>query len=227
MKDLTTFGMDVHGGLDGRRTRRQRALHRRATSNWKLYRKESSGGSKLKLTVLCLFASLTAGAQSMTEHLPVTDAEKIADALRAAPDFITDGATIVDYPASKGGEFRVLRKGTSEWTCLPGPPPGSRHDDPGCFDRIFFQWVKDGLAGRPQHIDRLGVAYMYMGQWVPGASGGEFHVGPHIMVVAPHQDELQGFTRGGWNGTYIIHLPGPDQADKWFLVIPIHEADKH
>ena len=50
----------------------------------------------MKLSVLCLFAALAAGAQSTTEHLPVTDAEKIADALRAAPNFITDGATIVD-----------------------------------------------------------------------------------------------------------------------------------
>jgi hypothetical protein len=180
----------------------------------------------MRLTVFCLFAALTAGAQCTTEHLPVTDAEKIADALRAAPNFITDGATIVDYPASKGGEFRVLRKGTSEWTCLPGPPPASKHDDPGCFDSVFFQWVTDGLAGGPQHIDRLGIAYMYMGQWVPGASGGEFHVGPHIMVVTPHPEDLQGFTRGGWNGTYIIHLPLPNQADKWFLVIPIRQADK-
>jgi hypothetical protein len=179
-----------------------------------------------ELSVLCLFAALTAGAQSTTEHLPVTDAEKIADALRAAPNFITDGATIADYPASKGGEFRVLRQGTSEWTCLPGPPPGSKHDDPGCFDRVFFQWVKDDLAGRPQHIHRLGISYMFMGQWVPGASGGVFHVGPHIMVVTPHPEDLKGFTKGGWNGTYIIHLPGADQADKWFLAIPIHQADK-
>ena len=185
----------------------------------------------MKPTAFCLFAILTVGiatasAQNMTEHLPITDAEKIEDALRAAPSFITDGATIMDHPAAKGGEFRVLRKGTSEWTCLPGPPPGSKHDDPGCFDSVFFQWVTDGIAGRPQHIDRLGIAYMYMGQWVPGASGGEFHVGAHIMVVTPHPEDLQGFTRGGRNGTYIIHLPGPDQADKWFLVIPIRQADK-
>ena len=92
----------------------------------------------MKLTLFFVFAVLTARAQSTTEHLPATDAEKIADALRAAPNFITDGATIVDYPASKGGEFRVLRKGSSEWTCLPGPPPGSKHDDPGCFDSVFF-----------------------------------------------------------------------------------------
>ena len=50
----------------------------------------------MRLAVLCLFLALSASAQSTMEHLPVTDAEKIADALRAAPNFITDGATIVD-----------------------------------------------------------------------------------------------------------------------------------
>jgi hypothetical protein len=68
----------------------------------------------MKLTVFCLFVAQRAGAQSTTEHLPVTDAEKIADTLRAGANFITDGATIVDYPASKDGEFRVFRKGTSD-----------------------------------------------------------------------------------------------------------------
>lgn len=115
----------------------------------------------MKLTVLCLFTALTAGAQSTTQHLPVTDTEKIADALRAGPHFITDDATILDWPAKKGGEFRVLPKGSSEWSCLPGPPPGATHDEPGCFDKVFFEWATDGLAGRPQHIDRLGVVYMY------------------------------------------------------------------
>ena len=93
----------------------------------------------MKIIVFCLFVALAAWTQSTAEPLPVTDAEKIADALRAGPNFITDEAAIVDYPASKGGEFRILRKGTSEWTCLPGPPPGSKHDDPGCFNRVFFQ----------------------------------------------------------------------------------------
>jgi hypothetical protein len=78
-----------------------------------MYRKELFLRFEMKLTVFCLFVALTAGAQSTTEYLPETDAEKIADALRAGPNFITGGATIVDYPASKGGEFRVLRNGTS------------------------------------------------------------------------------------------------------------------
>jgi hypothetical protein len=212
MKNSAKFGMDACGGHDSWRRARRRLLQRWATLNSKLYRKEFFLRWEMKLTVLCLFVALAAGAQSTTEHLPVTDAEKIADALRAAPKFITDGAIILDWPAKKGGEFRVLRQGSSEWTCLPGPPPGDTHDEPGCFDKVFFQWATDGLTGRPQHIDRLGIAYMYTGAWVPNWPGEtakkEFRVGPHIMVVTPHPDELQGFSRDGWNGTYVTHLPG-------------------
>jgi hypothetical protein len=184
----------------------------------------------MKLPVFCLLAALTVGAQAassetMTDRLPTTDAEKMADALRAAPKFITDGATIADYPASKGGEWPVLRQGTTEWTCLPGPPPGSKHDDPGCFDSVFFQFVKDVLAGRPQHVDRIGVAYMFTGHTVPGASGGPFRVGAHIMLVAPHPEDLQGFTHNGWWGTYTIRLPGVDIASQMFLVLPLSQSE--
>ena len=63
----------------------------------------------MKPTILCLFAILaagtgTAGAPSMTEPLPVTDAEKIADALKAAPSFITDGAGRLSWiiPPARG-----------------------------------------------------------------------------------------------------------------------------
>jgi hypothetical protein len=181
----------------------------------------------MKLLAFCLLAALTvggaqtAGAQAMTDHLPTTDAEKIADALRAAPSFITDGATIVDHPASKGGEWRVLRQGTSEWTCVPGPPPGSKHDDPGCFDKVFFQFIQDVLAGRPQHVERIGVAYMFTGHTVPGAAGAPFRVGAHIMLVSPHPEDLQGFTHNGWPGTYIIQLPGVEVSSQYFLVLPL------
>jgi hypothetical protein len=39
--------------------------------------------------------------------------------------------------------------------------------------------------------------------------------------VTPHPDDLQGFTRDGWNGTYVAHLPGANHADLLFLVVPI------
>ena len=171
--------------------------------------------------IVCLAAcALTQKAES---HLPLTDPEKIADALRAGPAFITKDATLLDWPSSPNGEYRVLRKGTNEWTCLPGIP-GYPHDEPGCFDRVFFQWMKDSVAGRTPRIDRIGISYMYGGAWVKSAqdsSGQEFHVGPHLMVVSPHQDDFQGFNRDGSNGMpYVTHLPGRTEL---FLVMPIRQ----
>ena len=94
-----------------------------------------------------------------------------------------------------GGEYRVLRRGTNQWSCLPGVP-GYSHDQPGCFDPVF--------AGHEPHIHSVGIAYMYVGAWVPNKSGNgsgsdEFHVGPHIMIVSPHenQKELQPISREG------------------------------
>ena len=66
-----------------------------------------------------------------SDHHPTTDQDKIADALRAGPRFITDNATIRDWPSTPEGEYRILRQGTSEWTCLPAVP-GYSHDEPGC-----------------------------------------------------------------------------------------------
>ncbi len=132
------------------------------------------------IAIVCLMAAC-AFAQKAESHLPVTDPEKIADALRAGPTFITKDATLLDWPSSPKGEYRVLRKGTNEWTCLPAIP-GYPHDEPGCFDRVFFQWMKDSMAGRTPHIDRIDISYMYRGAWVKSAkdpSGQEFRVGPH------------------------------------------------
>jgi hypothetical protein len=121
------------------------------------------------LTLVTMTSTATASAQTATERRDATDAEKVADALRAGPTFITKDATIRDWPSTPEGEYRVLRKGTGEWTCLPGIPDNP-HDEPGCFDRVFMQWIKDGLAGRSAHIDRIGIAYMYMGAWTPPAA---------------------------------------------------------
>ena len=73
---------------------------------------------------------------------PVTDADKIADALRAGPTFITKDATILDWPGDEGRRIpRVAQKGTSVWSYLPAFPVYA-HDEPGCFDAAFMDWVK-------------------------------------------------------------------------------------
>ena len=191
-----------------------------------------SGRCGIKLALLLLLFPYTAKAQSANSDRPVTDVEKITDALRAGPKFITKDATILDWPAKAGGEYRVLRRGTNEWTCLPGVP-GYTHDEPGCFDPVFMQWIKDSLAGREPHITTVGIAYMYVGAWVPNKSGkdsvaktDEFHVGPHIMIVSPHenQKELQSFSRDGSSGMpYVAHLPNGTDL---YLVMPFRQWDE-
>jgi hypothetical protein len=94
-----------------------------------------------------------------------TDDEKLADALRAGPPFITRDAVIADWPPNPkapNAEYRILRAGKSDWTCLPGIP-GYTHDEPMCLDKTSMQWIKDSLAERPVHIDQIGVMYMFSG----------------------------------------------------------------
>jgi len=183
----------------------------------------------MKLLPTVLLTVATAFPRS-SDRLPVTDAEKIADALRAGPTFITKDATVLDWPSAPGGEYRLVRRGSNEWTCLPAIP-GYPHDaidaafkrEPGCYDPVFLRWMQDSLAGRTPHIDRIGISYMYLGLWKPakdGSSGHEFHVGPHLMIVGP-QDEFQGFNRDATNGMpYVSHLPNRTEL---FLVMPVRQ----
>ena len=125
----------------------------------------------MKLLATVLLTVVTAFAQS-SHRLPLTDAEKIAEALRAGPAFITKDATLLDWPSAPGGEYRLLRKGSSEWTCLAAIP-GYPHDasdsgfkeEPGCYDPTFLRATQDSIAGRAPHIDRIGISYMYLGAW--------------------------------------------------------------
>src|SRR5258708_19513453 len=81
-----------------------------------------------------LSATLAASAQTAPPDHPSTDAEKIAVALRGGPRFITKDATLLDWPTTPGGEYRVLRQGNNESTCPPtfprSPPPQPPHLHP-------------------------------------------------------------------------------------------------
>ena len=180
-----------------------------------------------KLAFLVLLAAAVTFAQMAGSPKLNSDSEKIASALQAGPKFVTRNATVLDWPTSPTGEFRVLRAGTNEWTCLPGFSKSS-HDEPGCFDRIFLQFNKDSMAGRTPDVQKIGISYMYGGKWVPNKShtmgnGKEFHVGPHIMIIGLDQKTIQTLNQDGSNGEpYVNSLPGHSEL---FLVIPIREWD--
>jgi hypothetical protein len=82
---------------------------------------------------------------------------------------------------------------------------------------------------RSRRIDRVGIAYMYVGAFVPNVSktattNPDFHVGPHVMIITAHQDELRGFSHDGSNGQpYVAHLPHGTQL---YLIMPYQEASQ-
>ena len=180
-----------------------------------------------KFAFLVLITAIVTNAQMPASPKSKSDAEKIASALQAGPKFVTQNATVLDYPTSPSSEFRVLRAGTNGWTCLPGFP-GTTHDEPGCFDQVFLQFFKDSMAGRTPNVKSVGISYMYGGKWIPNkshamGSGSEFHVGPHIMIIGLDQKTMQTLNQDGSNGEpYVNHLPGHPEL---FLVIPIRESD--
>jgi len=93
---------------------------------------------KLLLGFVLFAATLVASAQMDTSlKKPVTDEQKIADALRAGPAFVAEDAVIADWPADPkdpNAQYRILRPVKSNWTCLPGVP-GYPHDEPMCLDK--------------------------------------------------------------------------------------------
>jgi len=179
----------------------------------------------MKIVAFLIFITLAIYAQVPASRTSQSDAEKIASAMQAGPKFVTQNATVLDWPSSPGGEFRVLRAGTNGWTCLPGRP-GAAHEEPGCFDQVFLQFMKDSMAGHIPDVQSVGISYMYRGFWVPNKShamgtGNEFHVGPHIMIIGLDQKILQTLNHDGSNGQpYVNHLPDHSEL---YLVIPIRE----
>jgi hypothetical protein len=168
-----------------------------------------------------------AAAQTPAPRPIRSDGEKMVSAMQAGPKFVTQNATVLDWPSSPGGEFRVLRAGTNGWTCLPGRP-NAAHEEPGCFDQAFLQFIKDSVAGRTPNVLSVGISYMYGGFWVPNksqamGSGNEFHVGPHIMIIGLDQKIMKTLNHDGSNGeAYVNHLAGHTEL---YLVIPIREWD--
>ena len=141
---------------------------------------------------------LPSGVLTSSQH---SDEWKIKNALSAAPAAIADKATVQDWPTDfkvDNPKGRVLRQGTNGWTCVPDIPGKPQHD-PACADETMMKWLMATLAGRKPNIDRVGVAYMLLGE--AGADQNDvsakkpppgkdwYYVGPHVMIVLPDADK--------------------------------------
>jgi hypothetical protein len=164
------------------------------------------------------------------QRTKATSAQKIAEAMSAAPAEIGKHATIMDWPEKEGGQPRQLRKGTNEWACFPSSPTQYGHasqQDPMCLDKQWQAWGEAWMTRKPPTIAGTGIAYMLKGD--KGASNTDpFATGPtsdndwvvspsHVMVLFPDAKLLDAYPTdsksGGpwvmWKGTPYAHLMVP------------------
>jgi hypothetical protein len=159
-------------------------------------------------------------------------ADKIADAMRAAPPAIAQHATIMDRPATPGGEPALLRAGSNGWTCTPSSDAARKagRPNPSCVDEHARAWFAARSARQLPGLRTVGLNYRLMGDdgasnIDPFASGpsadNEWVVtGPHIIIFVPDVADLDGFpsdpASGGpyvmWRGTPYAHIMMPVAA---------------
>jgi hypothetical protein len=177
--------------------------------------------------------STTASTTTTTASADLTTSEgKIQNATSAAPDSISSGATIMDWPATDGGKFVQLRAGTNGWVCYPSTPnaSGAVGQDPMCLDGEFQKWAGAWMTKTTPKLSGVGLAYMLRGDrgasvTDPFAKTAETAknakdwvvAGPHIMVTTPNTaslNALPGVPTNGtpwvmWKGTPYAHIMVP------------------
>ena len=168
---------------------------------------------------------VAATAAVKSTPLPKTDADKIANAISAAPADIAKDASVLDWPETATGTPREIHKGTNEWTCLPDTPttPGN---DPICADNMAMQWFQAYLGHTTPKIAQAGIAYMLQGGSDPSntdpyatepKSGESWMNAPaHVMVFPSGKLDTKVYgtaMNGGpwimWAGTPYEHLMVP------------------
>ncbi|MGH7476974.1 MAG: hypothetical protein ACRELD_11835 [Longimicrobiales bacterium] len=170
-------------------------------------------------------AEADAEAQA-TEEQPGTPESKIENATAAAPASISDDATVMDWPATEGGEPTELRAGTNGWTCMPDNP-AIAGNDAMCLDGPWLAWGQAYMSKTEPSVEGLGISYMLTSSAegsntdpfaTAETADNEWHKnGPHIMLLVPDASLLEGLPtdahNGGpyvmWKGTPYVHVMVP------------------
>jgi len=155
-----------------------------------------------------------------------SDAELIASAMKAAPESVAKGATIVSMEAD--GKMRTIRQGKNGFTCMPDNPatPGP---DPMCMDANAMAWAHAWMGHQTPPTGKVGFMYMLEGgtdasnidpyATKPTSQNDWVKTGPHIMIVgadpsfydmypkSPDPDTSVPYVM--WAGTPYQHLMAP------------------
>ena len=165
----------------------------------------------------------------------MTTAQKIANAMSAAPESVSKNATILDWADTPNGQPKELRKGTNSWVCFPNTPRelvGAAGDDPMCIDKEWQSWAQAWMSKTAPKVTGSGLAYMLRGDrgvsntdpyaTAPTPDNHWVVAPPHVMVLYSDLKMLDGFPTdpmsGGpwvmWKGTPYAHLMVPVSSTK-------------
>ena len=182
---------------------------------------------------LLVGAGAPRGADAQAVTPPKSRAERIANAVTAAPEEITRNATVKDWPTKEGEGLALLRQGSNGWVCLPDDPATSGND-PMCMDATFHDAVVAFFAGRTPNVTRVGYAYMLTSDAegsntdprarTPTPDNQWHHAGPHVMVMYPDAKLLDGLpTKPTPFGPYVM-FPGTPIAH---VMLPVASGYAH
>jgi hypothetical protein len=174
------------------------------------------------------FASAVSSEQVLAQA-KWTDAQKIANAMTAAPSFISEKAAIVEM---QNGKPVTLRAGSNGWTCMP-TNPAKEGNEPICMDDEFMSFMHAVQTKAAPQVKRVALSYMIAPGAPPGSNTDPYakkatpdnewgYDGQHVMVVVTDPHALQGIPTkrqsGGpwvmWAGTPYAHLMVPFTAPK-------------
>lgn len=135
----------------------------------------------LPLAAGLLFVSTTA----------LADDDLIEKAMSAGPEAIAKIATIM-LP-----DGTVLREGSDYWTCFPYF--GDNVDSgPICGDPTWTATMTAGEIDGDWGASTTGFSYMLAGDY------------PHLMVLVPEEESLEGFNTDSGDGkTWVMSFPAP------------------
>ncbi|MFW6089014.1 MAG: hypothetical protein ACODAB_04620 [Gemmatimonadota bacterium] len=189
----------------------------------------------LRPTFFILFAltastSLTgcaADREADAQMAPTAAADKIADAMRAAPPVVARHATIMDETAD--GSPQVLRAGSNGWICTPSSDAEieAGRPSPSCVDEQARAWFDARSARQTPRLEAVGFSYKLLGD--NGASNVDPYAdgptpdndwvttGPHIIIFVPDvadiahlpSDPASGGPYVMWQDTPYAHLMVP------------------
>lgn len=171
--------------------------------------------------------SMTETQNSPTSAEPGSKEAKIQEAMSAAPESISNNATIMDFPSGENMDLVELRKGTNDWTCLPDYP-ASPGKDPMCVDnKQGMLWMQAYMTKGTPVLSQNGIVYMLAGgsdasntdPYAEKPTEGEDWIttGPHTMLLPAGDlgESVYGTDpkKGGpwimWSGTPYEHLMVP------------------